>query len=63
MSKEVSPMKEIIDSNNNLPKKYSPQELYVLLEKTENIMTNLIGSVGLPNENIVMTTIDRKKVL
>ena len=55
-------MKEIIDSNNNLPKKYSPQELYVLLEKTENIMTNLIGSVGLPNENIVMTTIDRKKV-
>ena len=49
MSKEVSPMKEIIDSNNNLPKKYSPQELYVLLEKTENIMTNLISSVGLPN--------------
>lgn len=62
MSKEVSPMNEIIDSNNNLPEKYSPKELYVSLEKTENIMTNLIGSVGLPNENIVMTTIDRKKV-
>lgn len=55
-------MNDIINSSDNLPQKSSPQKLYTSLEETEKILNQLIKSDGLPNDNIVMDTADRKKV-